>query len=66
MKMRIHLRIAESPPNCPHTSFAMFIDGGFCGVLTMRNDEYERFENLLQDGDPDIVIEITRSTKVEP
>jgi len=32
-----------------HTSFRLFVNGAFVGALTLRNDEFEDFENRLSE-----------------
>lgn len=43
--MRIHLRVEVEDPG--HTTFTMFMNGGNCGTLTMRNDEFNEFRDIL-------------------
>lgn len=46
--MRIHLRLDKVTP--PHIHQTLFIDGGNCGTLTMRTDEYQIFRTVLRQG----------------
>lgn len=46
--MRFHLRGDRVTPL--HTTLTVFIDGGNCGELTMRNDEAVRFREVVGRG----------------
>lgn len=43
--MKVHLRADEA--NGTHTRFTVFMNGGNCGQLTMREDEAVYFHELL-------------------
>ena len=43
--MKIHLRADRA--NGAHTSFTVFMNGGNCGALTMREDEALFFHDLV-------------------
>lgn len=43
--MKIHLRADRA--NGAHTSFTVFMNGGNCGALTMREDEALFFHDTL-------------------
>lgn len=43
--MKLHLRADEA--NGMHTTFTVFMNGGNCGQLTMREDEAVFFHHLV-------------------
>lgn len=43
--MRIHLRLDKVQPE--HITQTLFINGGNCGELIMRHDEYGAFRTML-------------------
>lgn len=46
--MTIHLRIDNASER--HTRFTVFVNGGNCGQLCMRNDEFDGFAHIVAIG----------------
>ena len=46
--MKIHLKINSSNPK--HTRFTVFINEANCGTLTMLNDEFASFHQIVAMG----------------
>jgi hypothetical protein len=59
--MKIHLRVDSS--NAAHTKFTVFMEGGNCGQLTARTEDFFNFYQLILRGSRDGIDEFHGSGK---